>query len=91
MAKTVKVAKVLELANKFLNTNASREKKEGVESLLKAILFETENYDGFYYPEVNYDERTMSYKLADGTTITETGENKWNDQVRQYYVSRKLK
>jgi hypothetical protein len=50
--KTIEVGKVLRMANTFLAAkNTKADEREGVCSLLEAILFETGNYEGFRYLE----------------------------------------
>lgn len=48
--KTIEVGKVLRMVNHFLAAeNTSADEREGVASLLEAILFETGNYRGYRY------------------------------------------
>lgn len=53
MRKTIEVAKVLALANAAFRNSAPdrKEAREGIASLLEAVLMETGNYKGFRYLE----------------------------------------
>lgn len=94
MAKTIKVAWVIDRANRLMKSDLlSREAKRGVEALLRGVLYETGNYEGFGYPEVHWDPESQSHKLSDGTVVAsqDSSEDKWDDQVVEYYTSNKLR
>lgn len=54
--KTIEVGKVLRMANHFLAAKATTaDEREGVCSLIEAMLFESGNYNGFcYLPSKDY-------------------------------------
>jgi len=64
--KTIKVGKILRMANTFLAAeNTKADEREGVCSMLEAILFETGNYKGFRYLAV------------EGTTYVQDGARRY--------------
>ena len=66
MSKTIRVSTVLEKANLMLaakdNEWTGKDWRRGVSALLEAILYETDNYHGYYYPNLRPEERTSEEK-----------------------------
>ena len=103
MTKTIKVARVLEMANRYLAsedtplTLAQVHRREGVASLLSSILHETGNYAGFSYLDDYWLQRpvftaaeTGAFNPASGTW-TEGVRNPDCDESRvHYFCSREL-
>jgi hypothetical protein len=63
--KTIEVGKVLKIANNFLAAkHTTADERESVCAVMEAILFETDNYEGFRYLENVYGELNFA---MDGT------------------------
>jgi hypothetical protein len=66
--KTIKVGKLLKIANDFLAAkNTNEDEREAICSYIETVLHETKNYEGFRYLEAEHHEDGSVITLGSGS------------------------